>query len=374
MSTCIRTCGIISEYNPFHNGHAYQIKKARELSGADCILAVMSGNFVQRGEPAVIDKWKRAEAAVRNGVDVVIELPYFYATQSASRFAQGGVEALKIAGADAICFGSECGNLENLQEIADTPVNPDHLHVAMDAGMSYPKAYSLLTSNMYPNDLLAVSYLRAVKDTGIKPYILQRTSGYLDDTMAENASALAIRKALKEHAPLLGSTPMEDVLKDSFQVWPEMYYSYLRTFLATAGRERLEDFFLFSEGIENHLMKNAQANASYDGFLKACTTYRYTASRIRRTCLQAMNQVTKKEAAALPKYDCLRILAFNDQGRRWLAEQRKKETRTASKFADVPYPWRQMEYRTTLLYTSVMPEEERIRILEEEIKGAHYIK
>jgi predicted nucleotidyltransferase len=370
----MRTCGIISEYNPFHNGHAYQIQKARELSGADCILAVMSGNFVQRGEPAIVDKWKRAEAAVRNGADVVIELPYFYATQSASRFAQGGVEALKIAGADAICFGSECGNLENLQEIADTPVNPDHLHVALDAGMSYPKAYSLLTSNMYPNDLLAVSYLRAIQGTNIHPYLVQRTSGYLDDAIAENASALAIRKALKEHASLHGSTPMEEVLNSSFLVTPEMYYPYLRTFLATAGRERLAEFFLFTEGIENHLMKNAQVNASYEDFLNACTTYRYTASRIRRTCLQAMNQVTKKEVQALPKYDCLRILAFNDQGRKWLAQQRKKETRIASKFADVPYPWRHLEYRPTLLYTSVMPEAERNRILEEEIKGARYIK
>lgn len=370
----MRTCGIISEYNPFHNGHAYQIVKARELSGADIILAVMSGNFVQRGEPAVIDKWKRAEAAVRNGVDVVIELPYFYATQSASHFAQGGVEALKIAGADAICFGSECGNLENLQEIADTPVNPDHLHEALDAGMSYPKAYSLLTSNMYPNDLLAVSYLRAVKDTNIQPYLLQRTSGYLDDTMHENASALAIRKALKENASLQNSTPMEEQLQNSFLVWPEMYYSYLRTFLMTADRGRLEQFFLFSEGIENHLVKNAQKYEKYEDFLNACTNYRYTASRIRRCCLQAMNQFTKQEAASLPKYDCLRILAFNDNGRSWLAEQRKKETRIASRFADVPYPWRQTEYRTTLLYTSVMPEEERQRILDLEIKGAHYVR
>jgi Predicted nucleotidyltransferase len=370
----MQTCGIISEYNPFHNGHAYQIQKAREMSGAECMIAVMSGNFVQRGEPAIIDKWKRAEAAVRNGIDVVIELPYFYATQSASQFAAGGVNVLKHADVDGICFGSECGNLENLQEIADTPVNPDHLHEALDAGMSYPKAYSLLTSNMYPNDLLAVSYLRAIKDTNIKPYLLQRTSGYLDETMQANASAMAIRKALKEKAPLQNSTPMEDVLQNSVLVYPEMYYSYLRTFLLTSGRERLEEFFLFSEGIENHLVKNAKQFGHYEDFLKACTNYRYTASRIRRSCLQAMNQVTKTEVQKLPPYDCLRVLAFNDTGRKWLAEQRKKETRIAAKFADVPYPWRQLEYRTTLLYTSVLPEEERSRILALEIQGAHYIK
>ena len=370
----MHTCGIISEYNPFHNGHAFQIQKAREMSGADTIIAVMSGNFVQRGEPAVIDKWKRAEAAVRNGADVIIELPYFYAAQSASQFAEGGVNVLKHAGVDSICFGSECGNLENLQEIADTPVNPDHLQEALDSGMSYPKAYSLLTSKMYPNDLLAVSYLRAIKGTCIKPYLLQRTSGYLDETMKQNASALAIRRALQTGASLQGSTPMEETLKNSFLVWPEMYYPYLRTFLLTSSRQQLEELFLFSEGMENLLVKNAQKYDNYKDFLNACTNYRYTASRIRRCCLQAMNQVTKKEVHALPDYDCLRILAFNDQGRKWLAEQRKKEKRIAAKFADVPYPWRQMEYRTTLLYTSVMPEEERKRILELEIQGAHYIR
>ena len=136
----MKTCGIVAEYNPFHYGHKWQIEQARKLSGADLIIAVMSGNFVQRGEPAVLDKWKRAECALRNGVDVVIELPYRDATQSASHFAYGAIELLKLAGADAICFGSECGNLENLQEIADTPVNPDHLHMSLKQGMSFPKS------------------------------------------------------------------------------------------------------------------------------------------------------------------------------------------------------------------------------------------
>lgn len=97
----MKTCGIIAEYNPFHNGHMYQIRKTREITGCDLIIAVMSGNFVQRGEPALIDKWTRASAAAANGADVVIELPYIYATQSASRFAAAGVKLLQLAGADA---------------------------------------------------------------------------------------------------------------------------------------------------------------------------------------------------------------------------------------------------------------------------------
>ncbi len=110
----MKTCGIIAEYNPFHYGHAYQIKQTREKTNADIIIAVMSGNFVQRGEPAIIDKWKRAKAAIENGVDVVIELPYIYATQAGSQFAHGAVTILKCANVDYISFGSECGNLENL--------------------------------------------------------------------------------------------------------------------------------------------------------------------------------------------------------------------------------------------------------------------
>lgn len=370
----MRTCGIISEYNPLHYGHIYQIVKAKEMSGADIMIAVMSGNFVQRGEPAIINKWVRAESAVRNGIDVVIELPYLYATQSATHFAQGGVDILKLAGVDSICFGSECGNLENLQEIADTPVNPDHLHESLDAGMSYPKAYSLLTSSLYPNDLLAVSYLRALKDTNIQPYLLQRTSNYLDEEIKENASALAIRTALKNHEDLHHSTPMEKILQSSSLVYGNQFYPYLRTFLATCSRERLEEFFLFSEGIENLLKKNALNNETYIGFLQSSTNYRYTVSRIKRCCLQALNQVTKKEVASLPPYDTLRVLAFNENGRAWLASKRKSEVKIAAKFADIPEPWRQLEYRTSLLYGSLLPEEDRKQLLNLEIGGAHYVK
>lgn len=368
------SCGIISEYNPLHNGHIYQIEKAKELSGADFMIAVMSGNFVQRGEPAVIDKWERAEAAIHNGIDVVIELPYFFASQSASHFADGAMQVFRTAGIDSICFGSECGNLENLQEIADTPINPDHLHESMNGGMSYPKAYSLLTSSMYPNDLLAVCYLRTLKGSGIQPCLVQRTSGYLDAEINKNASALAIRHALKNHLSLAGSTPMEEILKSSTLHFSEMYYPYLRTFLTVSSPEHLRQLFLFSEGIEYLLQKNAMKYEKYDDFINACTNYRYTASRIRRCCLQALNQVTKKEAEGLPAYDTVRVLAFGEHGRKWLAEQRKKETKIASRFADVPDAWRQLEYRTSLMYASILKEEERKRILSLEIGGAHYIK
>ncbi len=370
----MKVCGIIAEYNPFHKGHEYQIRKARELSGCDILIVIMSGNFVQRGEPAVIDKWKRAEAAVRNGADAVIELPYVYSTQSAAGFAKGGVKLLKIIGADSICFGSECGNLENLQEIADTPVNPDHLHMSMASGMSFPKAYSLLTSEMLPNDILAVSYLKELKGTRITPYLVQRTSSYLDPEMRETASALAIRTALKNGEDLMDNTVMEEELKEFPIPWMELYYPYLRTFLLVSSPETLSQMFLFSEGMENHLKKCAKENSDWKSFLRAAVNYRYTAGRIRRSCLQAMNQITKYEVKRLPELDTARILAFNENGKEWLHSLRKTDTRIASRFADVPYPWRHMELKTTMLYTSVLPDDIREEIIHNEIGGAHYIR
>lgn len=373
-----RVCGIAAEYNPFHKGHAYQIQKAREASGCDVVIAVMSGNFVQRGEPACIDKFARAEAACRNGADVVLELPFFAAVQSATGFAHGAVEILKEAGADCISFGSECGNLENLQEIADTPINPDHLRTSLDAGMSFPKAYSLLTSSMRPNDILAVSYLKEIAGSGIEPILVQRTSDYLDETMheGETASAMAIRTALRNHEDVSSQTPMAGILKDRMIPEWSMYWPYLRTFLLLSDPARMNEMFLFNEGIENHLAGHAKDCSTWEEFLSACVTNRYTAGRIRRTCVQALVQLTRKEYETLSVEDqrTCRVLAFNDTGRQWLKEQRKKETRIAARFADVPVQRRKLEYRSTLAWLSVFPEAERQRVLKEEIAGAHYVR
>ncbi len=370
----MKTCGIVAEYNPFHNGHQYHLQQTRMQSGTDLIIVVMSGNFVQRGEAAILDKWKRAACAVQNGADVVIELPYLYSTQAATQFAHGAVSLLKTAGVDCISFGSECGNLENLQEIAETSINPDHLREALDNGMSYPRAYSLLTSEMLPNDILALCYLKEIQGTGIQPILIQRTSDYLSDELSTDASAMAIRQAMFAGNDISGSTPMQEGLAQAFLPQWEAYYPYLRTFLLTSSKEQLERIFLFQEGIENHLKKNAQWSSSWQEFLSSSVTYRYTAGRIRRTCLQAMVQLTKQEVQKLPALDTLRILAFNDNGRKWLHEKRKEDVRIASKFSDIPYPWRTLEYRTSLLYASIFPEEKRKEILQKEIQGAMYIR
>ena len=368
----MKTCGIICEYNPFHYGHRYQIEETRKRCDADIMIGVMSGNFVQRGEPAIIDKWQRAEAAIQNGMDVILELPLLYSIQAATHFAHGGVHILKLCNCDFISFGSECGNLENLQEIADTSINPDHLRQMMSDGISYPKAYSLLTSSMAPNDILAVSYLKEIQTTAIRPVLIQRKGQYLDENIHEMASAMAIRKALKEGRNLCSSTPMEECLHD-YHVTIEQFYPYIRPFLLMTPPSQLSSFFLFSEGIENHLIKSAAECSSWEEFLNESTTYRYTASRIRRCLISAMLQISREQVKNMQDCPAVRVLAFNDKGRKWLRENRGNIP-IVSRFAKLPQAWRQLEMKATMLYTSVLDEQSREHLLKQERSGAHYIR
>ena len=247
------------------------------------MIGVMSGTFVQRGEPAITDKWKRAEAAIKGGLDIVFELPLPYVIQSASAFAHGGVQALKLAGCDFISFGSECGNLENLMEIAETSINPDHLKEMMKEGLSYPKAYSLLTSSMAPNDILAVSYLKEIEGTHIKPVMIERIDSYHDETIHELASATAIRRALVNHESLQNTTPMESQLK-KWHVTMDQYYPYIRTSLLMTPPSVLSSYFMFSEGIENHLIHAAQNCSSWNTFLAGNNIPLYSFQNQKMSC------------------------------------------------------------------------------------------
>lgn len=366
----MKTCAIISEYNPFHYGHQYQIEQAKKQANIDVMIAIMSGNFVQRGEPAIIDKWTRAKCALENGIDVVFELPYIFASQSASRFAFGGVQLAKLAKVDYLSFGSECGNLENLKEIAETSINPDHLKMIMDQGVSYPKAYSLLTKQMAPNDILAVSYLKALGDCQITPILIQRTSGYLSSQLHHHASAYAIRQGLKNHQDIDFTTPMAKILNDAPLIYPEMLYPYFRQFILLTPRHQLQSYFMISEGIEK-LMADACLDCdTYEAFIEKCTNYRYTSNRIRRIMLQIMHQCTKQEANLLQQQFSLRLLGFNSRGRQWLKMAKEKDIPMISKFSQLSEIEKQMAYRSCLLYSSCFKQPYRSDLLKKEISGA----
>ncbi|MBQ1506442.1 MAG: nucleotidyltransferase family protein [Erysipelotrichales bacterium] len=366
----MKITGIIVEYNPFHNGHIYHLQKARELTDADVLVAVMSGNWTQRGEPAVLSKWKRAKCACENGVDLVIELPFIYATQNADRFAYGAVRMLQNAGVDSIVFGSECGNLESLKEIAEIPFDTDRFRENMDAGYSYPKSYDIFTTQYGPNDILGISYLKQITNTDIQPYIIERTVPYFGDEIGEISSGQGIRNALLTGKDVRIATPMAGMI-GYIPSWKD-YYPYIRTLLLTMNPEELERRHMVSEGIENHLIKLAKKHPDYESFLNEAVTRRYTESRIRRILTKILTQTTKEAVENLPDMNYIRVLAYNDAGQEYLKVLRKKENLTvANKFIQVPKAYRDLEYKATCAYALGFPDEMREELMEEEVYGMH---
>ncbi len=364
----MKAAGIIVEYNPFHNGHRYHLAKTRKLTGCEVLVAVMSGNFVQRGEPALVDKFQRATAAIQNGVDLVIELPYLAATQSARQFAESAVHLLDLAKVQTLVFGSESNDLNRLKEIAEMSFNVDSLKEALHAGEGYARAYSLGSTVMQPNDILGVAYCKALKNTAIQPLCIARTTYYHDEQLYGSiSSASAIRRGYVEHRDISQDCAM--LIHEPTVHWAQ-FFPLLRALLTLLPDERLKSTFLFNEGIENHLRSVMQDSESWEDFLTRAVNRRYTRSRIQRTCLQLLNGVTQQEAAALKEPNTLRILAMNETGQRYLKFLKKEEVSIASRFAQVPQEWRQLELRTTRIYSNFMTLAERKRLIELEIGGA----
>ncbi|PKM65040.1 MAG: nucleotidyltransferase [Firmicutes bacterium HGW-Firmicutes-19] len=366
----MKITGIVTEYNPFHNGHQYHIEQTRKLTNPDVLIAVMSGHFVQRGEPAICDKWKRTEIALSHGVDLVIELPIAFSTQSAQTFAYRSVEILSLAQASDIVFGSESNDLKTIQEIAQLNINIDGLKESMRTGNSYPKAIGLLSGEYDPNDILGIGYCKAANHFNMTPHTIQRTNSYHSvETDNPIASATAIRNALKNHQSIAHMTPMH-FLKDQ-SVYPDwqLYYPFLKHILLTLPKSYLQEVFLVSEGIESHMIKQAILVDDANDFINACVNRRYSKARIQRTMVQLLLHHTKKQIKELPPIDTLRILGFNQQGLKALQMYKEKEIKVASRFNQIPLPYRQMEHKATQVYASVFDPKEKDRIISRESQG-----
>ena len=361
----MKTAGIIVEYNPFHNGHLLHINKTKEITKCDTLIAVMSGNFTQRGEMAIIDKWQRTQFALLNGVDIVIEIPYIYTTQSADVFANAAIKLLQLANVDSICFGSESNDLNTLIKLSNN--NDNNIKDLIDSGMGYPKAYGLCNNNVLSNDILGIAYLKALKDTNITPYSIKRDTLYHDLSINPIASATAIRNAYFTNQEYQIAT---DLKINEPTVNLKMYYKTIQILLNTLDSTYLANLFLFSEGIENHLKNNALKYDDYHDFLNACTNKRYSKARICRTLIQLLNQVSKQDVANLENLDYIRILGFNNNGQKYLSKLKKSDTKIASKFMQIPINYRNMEFKTTLLYGSFFSKKQKDELIKKELGGA----
>lgn len=349
----MKVLGIITEYNPFHSGHQYHIQEAKRLSSADLVIAIMSPNIVQRGEFAIIDKYRRTKVALENGVDIVIELPSIYVLQSATQFAYGAVKLLNAAGIDCLLFGSESNNLPYLKKLADHNFNLDYVKEILATGVSFPYAMGRLTDSLPPNDLLAVAYLRElIKYPNISPLSLQRTNNYHQTNLGYgHASASAIRNVVFTNQKIDHLTPLADLLK-IYRNSNDLYYELLQYQILTTPAKELSSYLLVDEGIENHLIKQFQSSSTYQDAVNKCTNKRYTKSRIQRTLLNILFKNKKTDKENLESLEHLRILGFNALGQNYL----KHLENYSVKFTTIPKNQRDLEYKIAQVYQLKYPD------------------
>jgi predicted nucleotidyltransferase len=314
----VKVAGIIAEYNPMHSGHIYHLQQTKDICKADFVVAVMSGNFTQRGEPAIYDKWLRAAAAVKNGVDLVLELPFAYACNSAAYFGTGAVNILDGLGCVThLCFGSETGQIQPLLELAtflaDEPNNyKDALKRSLDKGLSFPTARESALTETYgkadalklPNNILGIEYLKALIQlkSKIEPVtIIRKGQGH-------HESASEIRKTI---------------------IWDESkYFDMIRQAFIKSQWGNLDNIFGAAEGIQNKIVKNIRSAKDLDDLIDKVKTKRYTWTGINRLLAQTLVGFTAEEFQQINGTRYGRILAFNENGAKLLRRIKKTECAT----------------------------------------------
>ena len=329
-------CGIVAEYNPFHLGHARHIELSRRETGADIIVCAMSGSFVQRGEPAILDKWTRAACSIAGGADAVIELPLLYAIQSAEGFSAGGVKVLSSAGSTDLCFGCETDDLGLLSGIAQTVANEDddfsgRLKAQLAQGSSFARARALAADApdvaSMPGAILGVEYIKAINKYAphMTPHVVKREgAGYHSQDIAEYLpSATAIRCALanRKTADVLAAMPpaCADIVHEAFTsglspVYADAFDAALVYTLRLRGPEYIASLPDVSEGLENRIYAAAQQCYTREEIITRVKTKRYAYSRISRILLCALLGITRDMIAACNSAPVshIRVLAARD--------------------------------------------------------------
>ena len=345
----MKVAGIIAEYNPFHNGHFYHVKKTKELTGADYVIAVLSGDYVQRGVPAFLDKETRTRMALQCGVDLVIELPMAFATSAAADFASYGVHLLNATGiTDFLSFGCEIGDLSILDQIAsvcqtEPPEFKQTLKESLGAGLSYPKARQLAIEACLPsakeiplempNLILAVEYLGALQKSrsSIKPVFIKRSDkGYHSQRASgQFLSASAIRSLCLSQEP---SAVIPYMPKRAFQLlatsWKRFgplsaddFSQALGYRLLACRNEPLWEYADISRELANRMKKNLTFYSDYEGFAQSLKTKAYTRVRINRALLHLLFSITKQDMEKWKKEPVpyIRVLGFQKKAASLLA-------------------------------------------------------
>jgi predicted nucleotidyltransferase len=387
----MKSAGVIVEYNPFHNGHLYHLQQTKEVTKADVVVAVMSGYFLQRGEPALVSKWDRAKMAMLAGVDLVIELPYAFSTQKAELFANGAISILEALKVDEVCFGSESGDLHSFIHTINRmgeneSIFNELIQKFVKKGNSYPKSASLAFQNLnmhgdivdlsLPNNILGYHYVKAIHDQNalIKPKTITRTgSNYHDEAFHSPtiASATSIRKALfstkgsidkiQNFVPATTHSTLKQYLTNHGQLhqW-ENYFHFLKYNLLTFSPYDLERIYGVEEGLEHRLISNVKEATSFHEFMGKIKTKRYTWTRLQRTCTHVLTNTSKdlmKKVTLQKKASYIRLLGMSQKGRAYLQKNKKEfSLPVISKLSNTTDEMLTLDIKAANTYGMIFPE------------------
>ena len=321
--------GIICEYNPFHNGHLYHIEKIKQIFDDPTIVLVMSSHFTERGNLSILNKWDKTEIALNNGVDLVVELPFEFSTQSSDIFAYGAVSLLKELGCEYLVFGSESNDIVKLNKLASIQNTIEYnleLKKLIKEGISYPKAASNALKHLQgeeidaPNDILALSYIKAINKlkADITPLSIKRTNDFNSSTIQGNIiSANLIRNNLDkiEFSKYIPKNAIKNYYKTD-------YFDLLK--YKILSDVDLSIYQTVDEGIENKLKKGVLEAHTLNDLILSVKSKRYTYNKLNRMFIHIITSFTKEEAKKRKEVKYIRVLGFNKKGREYLNKEKKK--------------------------------------------------
>ncbi|MDD4088722.1 MAG: nucleotidyltransferase [Tissierellia bacterium] len=353
----MKITGVVAEYNPFHAGHEYQLKMAKRLSGSDCIAVVMSGNYVQRGEPAIIDKFKRAEAAIYGGADIVIELPMPFSCQNAEMFALAAIKELSKLHIDSISFGCENDDVKLLEKIASVQLTPEFnscIKKEIKKGLSYPNAMFCALKSVIndeaeavysPNNVLAVEYIKSVMklNLNLQYYPVKRVGMAHNDTEITGSfhSATAIRNSLLD-----GSFNNLKITEKSMQLIKEFYMEHKKfntlnnytdyLYYKILACDDLDGIYEVKEGLNNKIMSQSYKHGNIDELIMSLKSKRYTYSKLRRCLLNILLDIRKVDIINFmsTNSDYVKVLAFNNTGRNAIKYAKNNGTKVINRYSD----------------------------------------
>lgn len=360
--------GIIAEFNPFHNGHKYLIEEAKKRYPESTIVLVLNSSFLERGEISIMHKWDKTDLALRYGIDLVVELPFCFGSQSADIFAEGAIQLLKELKVDKLFFGSESNDIHMFHQLANIqkehPKYPIYVKDFLAKGMNYPTACAKALEKIChikienPNDLLALSYIKAIvhQKADIEAVTIQRTNHYHEQVASVSdtiASASSIRNLLKQNKDITPYVPKETI-SCIHEIDQDLFFDLLKAQIITHF-DNLNTFQTVEEGIDSIIRKHIYHCSNLNELISALKSKRFTYNKIHRMIIHILTHFTKEEASYLKQIEYIRILGMNQRGKKYLHDKKKEFTLPIiTKYKTHQYRMLDLEYRVTSIYAMLI--------------------